>query len=315
MELRQLRYFVKMVELGNMTRAAKELFVAQSALSQQLAKLEASIGSRLLDRNAHGVRPTQPGRLFYKHAKTILRQIEDTSLAMRAEIESPSGEVALALPASAARLMAVPLLRKIIAEYPTIQLRLIELPSAAIPSTLLRSEADIAIAVDMPQTKSLRVMPLLTEDLFAAFQVAPGAARAKSITLKELARLPLILPSQHNSIRGKLETLFAKRRHPYTLVAEINVTSLLALTALAGLGATVLPWSAVSEDAHLGQLHALPIVQPAIKRELSLCLCDDVMPSAATQVVLQAVREVCEQLVDSGTWLGVRLQRKSADPV
>jgi LysR family nitrogen assimilation transcriptional regulator len=78
LELRQLRYFIKMVDVGNMTRAAGELYVAQPALSQQLANLESSLGIRLLKRGPKGVSPTQAGTLFYKHAKDILRKVDDT---------------------------------------------------------------------------------------------------------------------------------------------------------------------------------------------------------------------------------------------
>jgi LysR family nitrogen assimilation transcriptional regulator len=305
-ELRQLRYFVKMVELGNMTRAAKQLYVAQPALSQQLTNLETNVGTRLLDRSVHGVSPTHAGKLFYKHAKAILRQVEDTTLALRAEIESPSGEVSLAMPASSARLIALPLLRKMLTEFPAIRLKLMELPSADIPGLLARGDVDVAIAVHMLPTKSIGVQSLLVEDLFAIFPASsPGLPEA--LTLSELARFPLILPNQSNSVRVLLDTALAKKRLAYHLVAEINVTSLLAMAALDGLGVTILPWSAVAEAVLSGKLRAIPLTKPALKREISICQVEDVVPSTATRLVRQAVRDVCTQLVAEGAWRGVRL--------
>lgn len=306
MELRQLRYFVKMVELGNMTRAANELHVAQSALSQQLSNLESSLGVRLFDRSVQGLKPTHAGTLFHKHAKAILRHIDDSTNAIRAEILSPSGEVTVAMPASSARLIAVPLLKRIIAEYPAIRLKLMEHPSAGLLDLLSRGEVDVVIAVDALPAKTHRLYPLLREDLFA---VLPASSRYDSLTLglKDLAKFPLVLPNQHNSIRSQLDAAFAKRRLSYRLIAEINVTSLLALAALNNVGVTVLPWSAASEYVQSGQLLARPIVKPSMKRDLSLCVAEGLEPSIATQVVMRIIKEICAEMVDMRTWSGIQI--------
>jgi LysR family nitrogen assimilation transcriptional regulator len=305
-ELRQLRYFVKMVELRNMTRAASELHVAQSALSQQLSNLEASLGARLFDRSVQGLKPTQAGRLFYRHAQAILRQVEDSTHAIREEIMSPSGEVKVAMPASSARLIMVPLLQRIIAEYPSIRLKLMEHPSADVPGMLAQGEVDVAIAVDALPAKAYRVFPLLREDLFAVFPPSRDHA-SPTVELKELAEMPLVLPSSPNSIRSQLDTVFAKRRLSYTLVAEINVTSLLALGALGNIGVTILPWSAASEYVHLGQLVAKPIVKPALHRNLSLCIPSGMIPSNATQVVMKTIKDVCVEMTSTQAWWGIHM--------
>lgn len=69
MELRQLRYFIRIVELGSMSRAAIELDMVQSALSQQISRLEGELGTRLLKRNPRGVEPTEAGTAFFREAK------------------------------------------------------------------------------------------------------------------------------------------------------------------------------------------------------------------------------------------------------
>ena len=304
MELRQLRYFVKMVDLGNMTRAASELHVAQPALSQQLANLEAGLGVKLLDRSLKGVSPTHAGSLFYKHAKAILRKVDESQLAMRAESESPSGQITVAMPSSSARLITIPLIRLLVVDYPAIQLKLVEAPSAGIPALLSRGEVDIAIAADLAPTRLFKFQPLLSEELFAVFPAAQHGA--SSMTLTELSRFPLILPSQFNGIRSRLDAVFAKRKLTYKLVAEINVTSLLALAVREGLGASVLPWSAVHEYAQAGQLRVVTITRPSIKRNLQLCMTEDVSSSAAAALVLLAIKQVCGELTRSGEWRGSR---------
>ena len=74
MEMHQLRYFAKVAELGNVTRAAEACHVSQPSLSQQIAKLERELGQPLLERLGRGVRLTEAGRLFRRHADQILSQ-------------------------------------------------------------------------------------------------------------------------------------------------------------------------------------------------------------------------------------------------
>ena len=72
MELRQLRYFVRVVELGSMGRAAQEMGVVTSALSQQISRLEGELATRLLQRDARGARATDAGMAFYQQAQLAL---------------------------------------------------------------------------------------------------------------------------------------------------------------------------------------------------------------------------------------------------
>jgi DNA-binding transcriptional LysR family regulator len=75
MELRQLRYFVRIVDLGSLSKAAADLFVAQPALSKQIAALEAELKATLLVRSPRGVTPTEAGQAFYRQAQSVLRQL------------------------------------------------------------------------------------------------------------------------------------------------------------------------------------------------------------------------------------------------
>ena len=76
MELRQLRYFVKVVEFGSMSRAALDLDVVQSGLSQQISRLESELSTRLLQRTSKGVVPTEAGLAFFREAQLTLRHAE-----------------------------------------------------------------------------------------------------------------------------------------------------------------------------------------------------------------------------------------------
>jgi LysR family nitrogen assimilation transcriptional regulator len=125
MDLRQLRYFVKVVECGNVTRASEALHIAQPAISQQMRNLEADLGMQLLERSVHGVAPTAAGQTLYRHALELLRQADGTRELLRQDAELPQGKVSVGMPSSTARVLAIPLARTIRDRYPGIALELI----------------------------------------------------------------------------------------------------------------------------------------------------------------------------------------------
>ena len=108
MELRQLRYFVAIVEHGSLSRAARVLHVAQPALTQQIQQLEAELGAQLLHRSAQGVLATDAGKIFHEHAQAILKQVGDARSAIMQSSAQPAGTVALGIPQSASGAFARP---------------------------------------------------------------------------------------------------------------------------------------------------------------------------------------------------------------
>jgi LysR family transcriptional regulator, nitrogen assimilation regulatory protein len=121
MELRQLRYFVAIVDHGSLSRAALVLHVAQPALTQQLRQLEEELGAQLLHRSAQGVVSTDAGKVFYDHAQAILKQVADARSAVT-QSARPSGSVTMGLPHSISGALALPLLTAAREQYPDITL-------------------------------------------------------------------------------------------------------------------------------------------------------------------------------------------------
>lgn len=107
MNLRRLKYFVKIVDIGSLTQAAEVLHIAQPALSQQVATLEGEMDQQLLIRTKRGVTPTEAGKILYAHARTILRQCEQAQLAVNNVGQTLQGQVSIGL-ARAPRLLLLP---------------------------------------------------------------------------------------------------------------------------------------------------------------------------------------------------------------
>ena len=126
MDVRQLRYFVSIVDFGSLGKAAEKLFVAQPSLSQQMARLEDELGVPLLLRSNHGVTPTAEGDALYRHARLVLKQMEQLKQEVMKGVGVESGTVALGLPTTMASVLAVPLFERIQDRYPGIRLQFFE---------------------------------------------------------------------------------------------------------------------------------------------------------------------------------------------
>jgi len=164
MELRQLRYFVRVVELGSMGRAAQDLGVVTSALSQQISRLEGELSTRLLQRGPAGVRPTDAGLAFLRQAQLALRHADDAVQA--AQQARLSGHVSLGLAPSTSAVLALPLLAAMRERYPSVRVHLVESLSGNLASMLNARQLDLAVLFETASARRWSVSPLLEEKLF-----------------------------------------------------------------------------------------------------------------------------------------------------
>src|SRR5277367_2683349 len=124
LQLRHLRYFVKIVEAGSFSRAAATIHVAQPALSQQIGELERELAVSLLHRSARGVRPTAAGEILYREASAILRQMEQLPGVVRSSGGETEGAVSLGMSSTLASFLAGPFLEACRTALPKVTLRL-----------------------------------------------------------------------------------------------------------------------------------------------------------------------------------------------
>jgi LysR family nitrogen assimilation transcriptional regulator len=126
MHYRHLYYFVRIVEAGSFSQAARTIHVAQPALSQQIAELEASLGVPLLQRSARGVKPTAAGQKLYDEASSILRKYENLPGLVRSSSGTVEGQVSLGMPASLSTTLVGPFIEACKADHPKIALKFID---------------------------------------------------------------------------------------------------------------------------------------------------------------------------------------------
>jgi LysR family nitrogen assimilation transcriptional regulator len=298
MDLRQLRYFVKVVECGNVTRASEALHIAQPAISQQMRNLEADLGMQLLERSVHGVAPTAAGQTLYRHALELLRQADGTRELLRQDAELPQGKVSVGMPSSTARVLAIPLARTIRDRYPGIALELIEAPSADLGGLIGGGRVELAVVVDAVETRGIVARRLFSEALYLiAWPEFPMPD--EPVPLAELARMPLILPSAPNTIRSRVDWALREAGLPCEILFEASSTSLLFAAVMAKLGVTILPWSAAHIELDEHKLKLAKVDHRLFSRTLSLCWHDTALLSNAVQKVRAAMLELFAEL---GRW-------------
>jgi LysR family nitrogen assimilation transcriptional regulator len=306
MELRQLRYFVAIVDHGSLSRAALVLHVAQPALTQQLRQLEDELGVQLLHRTAQGVLSTDAGKVFYEHALAILKQVADAQAAVVQSAERPSGSVTLGLPHSISGALALPLLTAIRQRYPEVNLQLTEEITGNLAEQLRAGRLNLAVLFDDGQLGGFVTTPLVEEELrFICRADAPLAGR-DGVTLGEALDTTLILPGLLHGVRPRIEsTARAAGLHARDVI-EINSIAILKSAILAGMGATILPVAPVQAEVERGAMRALPIRSPAIARTVALCASRNIPLTNAAAAVSRLVVQVARELCAGGAWIGAR---------
>lgn len=305
MELRQLRYFVRIIETGSMGSAAQDLDIGVSALSQQMSRLENELAIRLLQRTSRGVTPTNAGLAFYSQAQLALRHADDAIHAAREA--RLSGHVSVGMAPSTASILGIPFIHAMQENYADVRLHVVESLSGNLERMINTRQIDLAIVFQKDKILRWSARPILEEQLFLIGSHALLAALPDNpITPEQLAGIPLIMPSQGHGLRGRLDAVCQEHALNVEIVAEIDGLALLMRAVRDGLGATLQPGAAIS---HLDNdaLRVIGVHNPVLSRpNFLVSLSDDELTPAglAARVVLT---KVMRQLVDAGEWPGATL--------
>lgn len=299
-ELRTLRYFLCVSEEKNMTRAAGRLGVAQPALSRQIARLETDLGLPLFNRTPRGVELTEAGEILQRRAYAIMAQITQAHHDVTAHAEEPRGVVVVGMPPTPGEFIAPPLLSRIKADFPDIELRFVEGFSGELEGKLTRGEIGLAVMHDAPMQNDIVTTDLLVEHLYV---IGPcGSLDKPSYPLREAVALPLVMPSRPNYLRILVD------KHASALGLDLNVVQRadgvwhLKSLVRQGHGHTILTYGGVLAETQNGTLEARPITDPQINWTLCLATKADQRHKKAIQVVETVTQEIVNNLVRQGIW-------------
>ena len=285
MDLKQLEYFVRVAELGSFTRASQALDVAQPALSRQVRLLEVELRQSLLLRNGRGATTTDAGKLLLDHARGILHQVDRAREELGRVGGALAGRVAIGLPPSLSRVLAVPLIRAMRQQLPQASVSICEGLSITMQEWLATGRIDIAVLYNAQPAPEIELTPLYEEELVLV-QPRPAGLAADPppdpIPLKDIAEIPLVIPSRPNAIRMQVETALAHIGLRPTVALEIDgVAAILDLVA-DGAGAALLSRNAVASSIRPSAYQTRAVSDPPLKTRLSVAVSAQ-RPSTLTQ--------------------------------
>jgi LysR family transcriptional regulator, regulatory protein for tcuABC len=308
MDIRQLRYFVQIVECGSLSKASRQLLIAQPALSQQLAKLEDLVGKPLLLRSPKGVCPTDNGLALYHHARFMLRQLDQALSIARSEAGADiQGMVSIGLPATTVSAIGLPLVRRIRERYPGVLINVVEGMSGHIGQLMRLGQLDLAVLFSHDVARDLSIEPLMVEELFLIIpeRSALVAKGRTSISIAEAAELPLILPTGSHGLRQRIAAEFDNRGLTANVVAEIDSLSLLMNCVHDGIGVTIKPMGAVMQEGPRGRKwRCLSFSDVRFRRRNFLYSLPPERLTTVAAVVTTELKETARELVDGGIWPG-----------
>jgi LysR family transcriptional activator of glutamate synthase operon len=265
--LRQLRYAEAVARHRHFTRAAEELHVAQSALSHQIRRLEAELGTELFERTSRHVVPTEAGEAIAARARRILAEVDDAKEEIDELRGLVRGRVSIGALLPAGDIDVPGLLASFSESYPGIEVALREGTAGDMRRYLAADEVDAAFSLlfgELPE--DLEAEPLSEDELVTLFP--PGAApRATHATVNDLAASVLITPSGGSAIRNALDEQFARAGKRMQISLESGDPFLLRCLVSAGFGVAVLGRSLTEREGPPVEVRGL---RPAVRLPVAL---------------------------------------------
>ncbi len=302
MDLRQLRTFRSVAELGSLSKASDRLRVAQPALSRQIKLLEHELRTELFTRNGRGMLLTAAGQLLLERTTGLVRQIEQVRDDLQSIGGSPSGRVVLGLVPTVSCILSARFARRIIETLPDVSLLVVESYGGHLVEWLHRGEMDLAIIYGPSVDLHLSVETLGRDSIVAIGPRGGGLAGRREVEIGWLAEQKLVLPSHSHGLRALIERAAARKNLSLKVLMEADSFRVLTSLVEEGIGFTLLPPSAVRNEVLEGRLEAAPIAKPAITRELILASPADRRPSVATATISAMIRKEIQGLVEEGLW-------------
>ena len=294
MDLRQLRYFLHVAAFGSVSKASVFLHVAQPAVSRTIRNLEAELGVSLFERHGRGVRLTEPGADLIVRAEGIFRDVENARQEVMAHADVIEGTVTLGIPPSFGVALAPGLVGRCREAHPRLNLRIVESYSGFVQDWLIGSQVDLAVLnARTVDKRSLKVEPLVQDRMFLVGppDILTDAVGESILPLERLAGLRLILPTGLHGLRLIIDEAMAGAGIRVEPLIEIDSVLMIKELVLMGEGLTILPLATVQREVAAGQLRALPITSPEIRRALVIATAIDRPPGKAARAVRDIMME------------------------
>lgn len=315
MNTKQLQYFLATAKQKSISRAAKELDIAQPAISLQIANLEHELKVKLFERDFKGMKLTESGQKFETHAADILSKIQAAKLDITENKEDYSGKVVVGLSQSICNVLSVDLLNELEHRYPNIELTFRVGPSYIVDTWLSNNEVDIALCYQDSEhiNYEQNTIELIREDLFLYISEKPQNPNYSELVLysslpfSDLQHYEIFMPDQKDALSKTLVQTAQQTNIKLKTKDGFGqmMTTLHFVTQ--GLGLVVCPSSSTFHLERCKQIRAIKLIEPNLQQRVFLVKAKQTSP---VEAVYELIREVTANINAKEDWRGSLSDKK-----
>ena len=267
MEFRQIQYFITLYEDGSVTRAARRLHIVQSALSMQMAKLEAEVGQRLFVRTPQGMQPTPEGRRLYRLFLPVVTGYQRAREQVVEATGELNGEVRFGMIATIAQGVLVDAILEFSSAHPKVELSMTDGFSGDLIDAVALGQLDAAVINKPRRALTLKSETIADEDLLLVMGPAHADVPA-SLRFSGMSALKLVFPTRRHGLRGIIEN-FAEAEDVH-LSPSLEIDSISAILKLVRESdfCTLLPHVAVRGLLERAEVKVHRFVSPRLRRTI-----------------------------------------------
>ena len=291
MELRTLKYFLAVIQEGNISNAAKSLHLTQPTLSRQLSSLEDELGCQLYIRTHNGIQLTEAGIILQRHAESIVALAEKAEEDLKLPGDSVAGPVHIGAGETQLMNLFAQAMNEVRQEHPKVTFEIYSGTSADLKDDLLRGFCDILLECELQAHAKFNVMRLPHTDRWGVLTLRTrDLATKKGITKKDLLGRPLIT-SRQGTRSGILGQWFGSAADRLNVVATYNLPLNGKFLVQQGLG-DMLVYESLIDGCEENGLTWVPL-DPEL-RSIQGIVWRKTLPTKQTQVFIETLKRICE---------------------
>ena len=295
MEITQIRHFVRIAETGSYIKAADLLDIGQSTLSRQVRALEVELRASLFYRHGRGVLLTEAGKKFLEYARGVLHLMDAAALAVRDSESAYSGQLVIGMAPSIGRACIPTLLPTLTELFPRASISIVEGLSGALYDAVLLGQLDLALLYNPAASPNIKITPIVSEPLYL-IGAHPVGDDTASVTLAEVAELPLILPHGNHSVRVAVESAAARLGLGVNVRLQVDASYSTMELVAQGMGYSIMP-RLVGRGAGLPALAWQKIAAPVLETTLCMVLASQQPSNPLVVAAAEAVRTSLGELL------------------
>jgi len=295
MDFDQLRAFIEVARLGNFSRAAEKVLRSQPAVSAQIRQLEQDYGQKLFDRSAKRVRLTPAGERLMDYAQRMI-ELRAESLQAVADFDGvPSGTLSIGANEGTFLYVLPKIFAKYHGKFPKVKISVYRSFTHKVTAKVEEGAVDVGVITMPVKSPSLEVVPLFRDRIVLMVGPASPLFKQKSVTLKQLAEQPLIMP-RTGSVRKLMEKHLRPYREDLNITMELTSVVMIKRFVTAGFGVSLICPVFARDNVRRGEVRLLPLEGLDLWRELAVIYRKDrSLPLVASKFLELAREELADR--------------------